>query len=146
MWKKNPLQVFYSSVLSSVLTFGLLAWGGNTCKRDKEMLDKVIRKARDVVGRIQDNLDTLYDRRVTNKLNNILHDITHSLRQELENRLIVRSGRMRVAKARTVRYSNSFVPQAVSVFNRSARGGRWACHVSLTVMHISDAMNILVST
>ena len=69
--------MFYSSVLSSILTFGLLAWGGNVCKRDKEVLDKIIRKASGVVGRTQDNLDTLYDRRVTNKLNDILHDITH---------------------------------------------------------------------
>ena len=34
--KKDLLQLFYSSVLSSVLTFGLLACGGNACKRDKE--------------------------------------------------------------------------------------------------------------
>ena len=114
--------MFYSSVLSSVLTFGLLAWGGNACKQDKEVLDKIIRKASGVVGRTQDNLDTLYDRRVSNKLNDVLHDITHPLRQELyiDSRLIVCSGRMRVPEARTVRYSNSFIPQAVSVFNRSA--------------------------
>ena len=87
--------------------------------RQREVLDKIIRKASGVVGRTQDNLDTLYDRRVTNKLN----DITHPLRQELDNRLTVHSGRMRVPKARTVRYSNSFVPQTVSVFNHSARGG-----------------------
>ena len=54
----------------------------NTIKRDKEVLDKIIRKARGVMG--WTHLDTLYDGRVTNKLNDILHDITHPLRQQLE--------------------------------------------------------------
>ena len=83
--EQKLLQMFYSSVLSSILTFGLLAWGGNACKWDEEVLDKIIRKASGVVGRTQDNLDTLYDRQVTNKLNDILHDITHPLRQELRH-------------------------------------------------------------
>ena len=83
--KQKLFQLLYSSVLSSVLTFGLLAWGGNACKRDKEVPDKIIRKASGVVGRTRDNLDTLYDRPVTNKLNDILHDITHPLRKESDN-------------------------------------------------------------
>ena len=57
--RQELLQMFYSSVLSSVLTFGLLSWGGNISRRDVETLDKIIKKASGVVGRTQDNLDTL---------------------------------------------------------------------------------------
>ena len=122
--RQELLQMFYSSVVSSVLTFGLLSWGGNICRRDRETLDKVIRKASGVVGRVQDNLDILHDRRMTQKLNDILDDATHPLRLEFDDRLIQRSGRMRVPKARTSRYSNSFVPRAIISFNRGDRGGR----------------------
>ena len=101
--RQELLQMFYSSVVSSVLTSGLLSWGGNICRRDRETLDKVIRKASGVVGRVQDNLDILHDRRMTQKLNDILDDATHPLRLEFDDRLIQRSGRMRVPKARTTR-------------------------------------------
>ena len=89
------LQIFDSSSLSSVLTFDLSSWGGNTCKHDRRALDKIIKKASAVVGRTQDAFDALYDRRVTNKLMDILDDPTHPLRQ-CDKRLIQRSGRMRV--------------------------------------------------
>ena len=88
--------------------------------------DKIIRKASRVIGRAQGNLDTLYSRRVTNKLNNnIQDDATHPLKQKLTvDCMIECSGRISVPRARTVRYSKSFVPRAVALFNRSARGGR----------------------
>ena len=78
------LQIFYSSSLSSVLTFGLSSWGGNICKHDGGALDKIIRKASAVVGRTQDAFDALYDRRMTNRLMDILDDPTHPLRQEFD--------------------------------------------------------------
>ena len=77
-----------------------------------------------MVGRVQDSLDILYDRRMTQKLNDILDDATHPLRLDFDDRLIQRSGRMRVPKARTARYSNSFVPRAITSFNRGDRGCR----------------------
>ena len=115
--RQELLQVFYSSSLSSVLTFGLSSWGGNISKHDKGALDKIIRKASSVVGKTQDSLDTLYDRRVTKNLQDIMDDPTHPLRQEFDGQLIQRSGRMRVPKARTTRYLTLFVPQAVSHYN-----------------------------
>ena len=86
---------------------------GNISKRDNGTLDKIIKKSSTVVGRTQDSLDILYDRRVTKKLKDILKDATHPLRLEFDGLMIERSGRMRVPKARTSRYLSSFVPQAV---------------------------------
>ncbi len=115
--RQELLQIFYFSSISSVLVFGLTCWGGNISKQDKGRLDKIIKKAGSVVGRTQDNLDVLYERRLTKKLTDILHDQTHPLRQEFDSRIIERSGRMRVPKTRTARCSNSFVPRAISFFN-----------------------------
>jgi hypothetical protein len=111
------LQMFYCSSIVSVLTFGLTCWGRNLCKRDQDRLNKIIRKAGGVIGRAQDTLDTLYNRRITNKLADILDDKTHPLRYEFDSRRIERSGRLRVPKSSTSRYANSFVPQAVTLFN-----------------------------
>lgn len=115
------LQMFYSSVVCSVLTFGSTCWGGNVSKQDRDRLDKVIRKAGGVVGLPQDSFDTLYNRRTTNKLKDILKDDTHPLRQDIDSRRIERSGRFRVPKARTNRYSSSFVPRAISLYNRNVK-------------------------
>ena len=82
------LQIFYSSYLFSVLTFGVSSWGGNTCKHDRGALDKIVQKASAVVETTQDTLDALYDRRVTSKLMDILDDPTHSLRLKFDERLI----------------------------------------------------------
>ena len=88
---------------------------------DRGRVDKLIRKAGGVIGKKQDTLDTLYDRRTKNKLTDILNDETHPLRQTFDSFKIVRSGRFRVPKAKTDRYAKSFVPMAISKFNVSWR-------------------------
>ena len=95
----------------------MTCWGGNLTKHDSGRVDKLIKKAGGVIGRTQDTLDSLYDRRTKNKLTNILNDETHPLRPDFDELTIARSGRFRVPKARTARYSRSFVPRAISGFN-----------------------------
>ena len=85
-------------------------------------MDKVVKRGGGVVGKRQDAMDELYTRRTTNKLKTILSDETHPLKQEYDWRMIERSGRYRVPKARTTRYLNSFVPKTISFHN--LRGGR----------------------
>ena len=40
------LQMFYTSAVSSVLTFGSACWGGNSAKQDKDRLEKKNQKGR----------------------------------------------------------------------------------------------------
>ena len=86
-------------------------------------MNKVIKKAGGVVGKRQEDMDTLYTRRTRNKLKDIMTDETHPLRPDYDNRLIERSGRFRVPKARTSRYANSFVPYSISVYNENLKRG-----------------------
>ena len=100
--KKAHTHLFCLRKLKSFQRPDLLSLilGGNISKCDKGATDKVIAKAAShsaVVGRTQDGLDTLHDRRVTNKRKDILDDPTHPLRQEFDGRLIQGSGRMRVS-------------------------------------------------
>ena len=114
------LQVFYSSVIVSVLTFGAVCWGGNITKQDKDRIEKIIKKAGNVVGRRQETFDTLYNRRLTQKLTGILCDNRHPLSVEFESRQSARTAIFRAPKVRTARYGNFFIPRAIKQLNEQA--------------------------
>ena len=113
--------MFYTSTVSSVLTFRSACWGGNAAKQDKDRLEKNIKEAEGIVGRKQESLHSAYHRLLTDRLNTILADETHPLRPEFDSRRIDRSGRFRVPKARTNRYKNSFIQSAIQNFNQSVK-------------------------
>ena len=111
--------MFYSSVICSVLTFGLTSWGGNITKCSEDRLNKIIKKAGQVIGRKQENLGQLFDNRTKKKTENILKDVTHPLYLDFDVLKITKSGRFRLPKARTNRYLDSFLPSAIRIFNKN---------------------------
>ena len=113
------LQIFYTSVVCSVLTFAAVCWGGNLGKADKDKLEKVIKKAGGVVGRGQDTLSDMYSRKVTDRLKIILTDETHPMHDELSSRHSNRSNRILAPRAKTSRYLNSFIPSAIRAYNEA---------------------------
>ena len=115
---KNILTMFYNACVSSVLFFGVMCWGGSVNDKDRDRIDKLIRKAESVTEQKHDTLDRIYHKRVTKKTKNILNDKTHPLVGEFDSRLNVRSGRLRLPTIRTERYRKSFfLPRAISIFN-----------------------------
>ena len=116
--KKEIMQMFYSSTISSVLMYGAVCWGGNLAERERGRLDKVIKKAGYSIGETQETFDTVYHKRLTNRTVNILDDKTHPLWGEFDERRND-SGRLRLPTTRTNRYKNSFVPRAINELNRS---------------------------
>ncbi|KAI3352130.1 hypothetical protein L3Q82_020945 [Scortum barcoo] len=52
------LQMFYQSVVASVLFYTVVCWGGSISKKDTSRLDKLIRRAGSVVGTKLDSLVT----------------------------------------------------------------------------------------
>ena len=62
--RQYTLQMFYTAVVSSVLTLGMTCWGGNAAKQDRTRLDQNTKKAGGVVGRRQESIDTAYHRLV----------------------------------------------------------------------------------
>ncbi|KAI3361247.1 hypothetical protein L3Q82_012919, partial [Scortum barcoo] len=50
------LQMFYQSVVASVLFYTVVCWGGSISKKDTSRLDKLIRRAGSVVGTKLDSL------------------------------------------------------------------------------------------
>ena len=114
--KNEILQTFYTSIIRSVFTYGLVCWGGNLPARDKKKIDKIVKKAESTIGKKQLDFDSIYTDIVLKRTNKIMYDNTHPLNQELEDRLN-ESGRIRQFDVRRTRYQNSFLPKAVTLFN-----------------------------
>ena len=78
----NPdlLQIFYSSMQCFQLCPHLL--GGNFQRQDKDRLVKIVRKEGGIVSKKQDDLNTLFQRRTTNKMLEIVKDPTYPLLKE----------------------------------------------------------------
>ena len=110
-------QLFFSSIVCSVLTFASQVWGGNISDFDRKRMERIIRKAGAMIGVSQESFNDLNDKKVFRKLQSIFKDKTHPLRNELDNLFISRSGRLRLPKIKTERYRHSFIPRAIKIFN-----------------------------
>ena len=124
------LNMFYQSVVASVLFYAVVCWGGGASKKNMNRLDKLIRRAGSVVGRKLDPLVTVAERRTLNKLLAILKDASHPLHAVIRAQRSQISGRLLLPKNQTNRLKDSFVPQAIKLYNSAlgvrgrGRGGR----------------------
>ena len=109
--------MFYSASILSILSFGIVCWGGEISGHDKSRLEKIVKKAGRIIGETQLSIEELYDRRLSDKLRHILSDTTHPLYNDFDNNRIDRSGRLRVPRTNTKRYKMSFLPRATYIFN-----------------------------
>ncbi|KAI3377600.1 hypothetical protein L3Q82_008766 [Scortum barcoo] len=73
------LQMFYQSVVASVLFYTVVCWGGSISKKDTSRLDKLIRRAGSVVGTKLDSLVTVAESRTLDKLLDIMDNASHPL-------------------------------------------------------------------
>ena len=89
------LQLFYTSIISSTLTFGLACWGGNLLKHKREKLNRIIKTASVVIGKEQEDIGTIHEHRTLMKLKKILNDKTHPFYPIYIQQRIERSGRFR---------------------------------------------------
>ena len=89
IWSK----FIYNEVICSIIMFGSVCWGGNISKLDRGSLEKIVKKARHVVGKPLDNFKTLHKKKLYRKLMQILNDPTHPMRHYFDRRRSNRSGR-----------------------------------------------------
>ena len=98
---RNLLHLFYSSIVSSTMTFGLLYWGGNLLRQDRERIEKLIKTAGEVVGKNQEDIMIQRERRILNKMKLILKDKTRPVNMLYGKQLSEHSDRYRVPNTRT---------------------------------------------
>ncbi|KAI3364496.1 hypothetical protein L3Q82_011282, partial [Scortum barcoo] len=117
------LQMFYQSVVASVLFYTVVCWGGSISKKDTSRLDKLIRRAGSVVGTKLDSLVTVAESRTLDKLLDIMDNASHPLHTVISNQRSLFSERLLLPKCRTNRLKNSFVHHAITLYNSSQGGG-----------------------
>ncbi|KAI3367896.1 hypothetical protein L3Q82_026726, partial [Scortum barcoo] len=103
------LQMFYQSVVASVLFYTVVCWGGSISKKDTSRLDKLIRRAGSVVGMKLDSLVTVAESRTLDKLLDIMDNASHPLHTVISNQRSLFSERLLLPKCRTNRLKNSFM-------------------------------------
>ena len=121
---RKLLWMFYQTVVASVLFYTMVCWGGSTSKKDASRLDKLIRPAGSVVGMKLDSLVMVAEKRTLDKLLGIMDDTSHPLHTVISNQRSLFSQRLLLPKCRTNRLKNSFVPQAIRLYNSSLMGRR----------------------
>ena len=107
----DMLVTFYNAVICSSIMFGSICWGGNISKLDRGRLEKIVKKAGQVVGKPLDSFKTLHEKRLYRKLMQILNDPRHPMRHYFDSRRSNRSGRFLLPRTNTKRYKASFYPR-----------------------------------
>ena len=117
---KTICTLFYRSVLESVITFGITAWGGNALKNDTKRIDRLINKASKCTHAVS-NVSDLFSIFCLSKFKNILKDDKHPLFKRIL--FSCRTGRPLSLRTKTERHLNSFLPFAVRHYNDKLRIG-----------------------
>jgi hypothetical protein len=116
---QNVMQLFYQAVISSVWKYCLSSWGGNARKYDTSRIDRTIKQAGRIISECQTSFETSYNDEVWKKLKRIQDNVDHPLNELFTAAIIQRSGRMRLPPAVTNRHRLSFVPQAITLYNKN---------------------------
>lgn len=116
---RTMLNMFYQSVVASVIFFAVVCWGQGIKAADANRLDKLIKKAASVIG-IGMGLDTvtiITERRILTKLRKIMANKSHPLNATLVKQKSVFSCRLTLPSCSTERFRKTFIPTAIRMFN-----------------------------
>ncbi|CAI5671505.1 unnamed protein product [Oreochromis niloticus] len=113
------LRIFYESVVSSAILYAVACWGSRLRVADANRLDKLIRKASNVVGMELDSIKVVSERRMLSKIKTMLDNSSHPLHDTLVSHRSTFSDRLRLQKSTTERHRKSFLPVAISLYNSS---------------------------
>ena len=111
---KTILNLFYVSIVESVILFNSIVWFAGCRKGDLTKLDKIAKQAERVTGARRDLCEECI-KRITQKAKDILANGDHPLFSFYE---FLRSGRrLRSLRCRTHRFKNTFLPYSIRAYN-----------------------------
>ena len=111
--------LFYKATIQSLITFGISCWGSSLLVKDRERINRLIRKSEKIISKNLPSFDSLYKENATKKAESILLDRTHPLNKDFITS--TRSGRILQPKAKTERYKKSFVPASSTLLRKRYR-------------------------
>ena len=113
---KTLINLFYKSTLQSIITFCIVAWGGNTRESDRDKIDSLIRKVNKITKVDNPFFQQLFESACITKFIKIEKDINYSI-----HRKIVRSKRpphrLIFSNMKNERHRQSFLPYATRIMS-----------------------------
>ena len=88
--------------------------GRQTLKTNRDKFNRIIKTARVVIDKEQEDIDTIHEHRTLSKLRKILNDKTHPIYPIYIQQRIESSGRFRLS--RTSRNMRSFFPTSIKFY------------------------------
>ena len=113
------LRMFHESVVASAILFALVCWASRLRGADANRLNKLIRKANDIVGVELDSLTAVSDRRMLSKVRAILQYGSHPLHNALVEQRSTFSERLIAPTGTTECHKRSFLPVAIKLYSSS---------------------------
>nr|XP_054588772.1 sorting nexin-22 isoform X1 [Nothobranchius furzeri] len=110
------LQIFYKSVVESVISSAIVCWGSSIRSRDLKRLNSLIKKAGSVLGTTVEPLEEIMQRRILQRIKKRMDNPEHSLHKTVRQRKSVFSQRLLQFGCNTDRYwRTSFLPTAIVI-------------------------------
>ena len=113
----DMLYLFYQSVVASAVFFAVVCWGSCMTARDRNRLDKLVRKCVSVLGRRVVSVGDLVEDRTRKMMKAIIRNRSHPLHDTVVAQQSSRSDRLLSVHCRTERYRRSFIPAAIRLHN-----------------------------
>ncbi|KAI4871845.1 hypothetical protein NFI96_016409 [Prochilodus magdalenae] len=111
---RTMLRIFYESVVASAILYAVACWGSRLRVADANRLNKLIRKASDVVGVELDSLMAVSERRTLSKLQTIMDNGSHPLYHTVMRHRSTFSARLIQPKCTTERHRRTTVCRSVA--------------------------------
>ena len=102
--------------MESVIKFCIIGWGGNITAKNKNQLDRTIKRAGKIANSNFPEFETLLflsSFSKINKIENSNHPLAHKIKRS------IRSGRPLYITSRTERYRKSFIPYGLTLMPHS---------------------------
>ena len=109
------LELFYTSIIQSVIAFSIICWHGNSNIQGKSKLEKVINSCRKLGILNAASLEDIFKKSTIQRCKVIINDQLHPLHNLYA--MLPSGKRLRSIKCRTTRYIRSFVPCSVKLLN-----------------------------
>lgn len=113
------LKTFYHSIVASALFYATVCWAPGSTERDKNKLNRLVKRASSVLGCPLDSVDEVKRKRVLDKVKSIMTNTFHPMHTSLVTLRSSVSGRLKHPQCKTERYRRSFIPTAVRLYNHN---------------------------
>ena len=113
--ERKIMELFYTSVMQSVMSYAITCWFGNSTVESRNMLMRITKQCGKLgVGNTLSLLE-LYNMASVRRYQVIIQDVSHPLHNKYER--LPSGKRLRSIQCHTARYSKSFVPSNIRLIN-----------------------------